>query len=63
MPDRSASDVLARLQKALLGAGILVDSGIDPLGGFLWINTLSIEQGEELALFIEAGTEARVIRS
>ncbi|MFI5686061.1 hypothetical protein [Streptomyces sp. NPDC051636] len=50
MPSRDASDALARLN-ALHGAGMLADTGIDPLGGFLYINCLDIE----------AGTEARVI--
>ncbi|OLZ74277.1 hypothetical protein AV521_00880 [Streptomyces sp. IMTB 2501] len=61
MPSRDATDALAHLQKALLGAGIIVDAGIDPLGCFLWLNCLGIEQAEELALRIEAGTEARVV--
>ncbi|MEU2717832.1 hypothetical protein [Streptomyces sp. NPDC007205] len=61
MPSRDASDALARLNDALHGAGILADTGIDPLGGFVYINCLGIEQSQELALVIQAGTEARVI--
>lgn len=62
MPSRRAEDACATLTKALLGAGLIVDLEIDPLGHCLNLMSLTFESAEELALRIEAGTEARVIK-
>jgi hypothetical protein len=43
-------------------AGTIVDVLIDPAGGFLAIQCIGIEAAEELALTIEAGVQARVVR-
>ncbi|MFD0394560.1 hypothetical protein ACFQ3Z_28560 [Streptomyces nogalater] len=43
-------------------AGAIVDVVIDPAGGFLLVQCIGIEAAEELALTIEAGVKARVIR-
>ncbi|MEU7050518.1 hypothetical protein [Streptomyces eurythermus] len=39
-----------------------MDVLIDPAGGFLFIQCIGIEAAEELALTIEAGAHARVVR-
>ncbi|MEV5346616.1 hypothetical protein ACIG54_18325 [Streptomyces achromogenes] len=52
----------AHLEKAIMRAGAIVDVLIDPAGGFLAIQCIGIEAAEELALTIEAGAQARVIR-
>ncbi|MEU2438171.1 hypothetical protein ABZ595_18540 [Streptomyces rubradiris] len=43
-------------------AGAIVEVLIDPVGGFLVIQCIGIEAAEELALTIEAGAQARVVR-
>ncbi|MFE9901523.1 hypothetical protein [Streptomyces achromogenes] len=43
-------------------AGSLVDVLIDSAGGFLVIPCIGVEAAEELALTIEAGAQARVVR-
>ncbi|MEV5345474.1 hypothetical protein [Streptomyces achromogenes] len=55
-------DTRARLEKAIMRAGSLVDVLIDSAGGFLVIPCIGIEAAEELALTIEAGAQARVVR-
>ncbi|WP_181797174.1 hypothetical protein [Streptomyces sp. WELS2] len=55
-------DARARLERAIMRAGALVDVLIDSAGGFLLIQCIGIEAAEELALTIEAGVQARVIR-
>ncbi|MFG2927971.1 hypothetical protein J3S85_13985 [Streptomyces lavenduligriseus] len=52
----------ARLEQAIMRAGAIVDVLIDPAGGFLLIQCIGIEAAEELALTIDAGVQARVIR-
>ncbi|GAA2221231.1 hypothetical protein [Streptomyces nogalater] len=52
----------AHLEQAIMQAGAIVDVVIDPAGGFLLVQCIGIEAAEELALTIEAGVKARVIR-
>ncbi|CAL9308643.1 hypothetical protein [Streptomyces sp. SudanB182_2057] len=60
-PSRTV-DARARLEQAIMRAGAIVDVLIDPAGGFLIVQCIGIEAAEELALAIEAGVQARVIR-
>lgn len=64
MPSQEASDVLALLNTAFRDAGWLVEMSIARTvhGSQICIAGLPLENAEEMALTIQAGLEARVIR-
>lgn len=62
---REPSDIFALLNTALLDAGWLVPIRLRQTadGPLVWVEGLDLKTAEEMALTIQAGVEARVIRS